>query len=331
MLSVVIPTQNMSTYLRPLLESFLSSSCDSFITEYIVVNDGSTDDTMAVLNAMSQESNWKGKLKVLDFSISQGRYQARKQGAMAAKEDLVFFSDTRVVLPGDAGPKLKELLKSHRYLMGMPFIDTSKSLFSLYWDRSHQWIYRKYFRDVKNGFYLNAENYEQYAKGTGMLIVEKRKFLDTCEGFGSEDLLSDDTLLLKEIVKTNPLFVSEKFAFEWEPRQSLKEFLWRLVDRGPGFVEYNFFYQRNRFFYAAIFAASFAVLVLVLSGFFLGSVLLGLLALFGVGAASVFLITQRPFEVLKLIPLHLLVLCSFSIGILYGLCYFGLGKHQKQS
>lgn len=329
MLSVVIPTQNMSSYLRPLLESFRSSGCDAFVSEYIVVNDGSTDQTSEVLRGLSLDTTWKTKLKVVENQEGKGRFKVRNQGALAANEDLLFFCDTRVLLPPVAGENLEQLLKAHRFLMGMPYIDTAKSVFSLYWDRSHRWIYRKYFRDVKDGFYLNSENYEQYAKGTGLLIVDKEVFLKACDSFGSEGLLSDDTLLMKEIVRTNPIFVIEKFSFEWEPRQSCGEFLWRLIDRGPGFVEYNFFYQRNRFFYAAVCAGAFGVFVVTLAVLSGGSFLSGIFVLLGLGAGSVLLMTRRIDEVIKLVPLHLLVLCSFSMGVVYGLCYHVFTRRQR--
>ncbi len=328
MVSVVIPTQNMSLYLRPLLESFISSGCSTFISEYIVVNDGSHDDTTTIIESLKSENLWHDKLHLITNTVEQGRFVARKQGALAAKEDLIFFADTRVLLAEDAGQKLKELLKTHKYLMGMPIINTKKSIFNLYWERSHQWIYRKHYQAVKNGFYLTYDNYESYAKGTGMVILERSEFLRCCEVIGTNEMLADDTVLLREVVKKHPLFVTENFAYLWEPRQRLSDFLLRLIDRGPGFVQYNFFTKRNKFFFSSILAFLYACFALSLSTIFFGSFFLGLVILITTGASSIFLFTKNPAEVAKLLPLHILVLTAFSIGIFYGLLYYFANGHK---
>jgi glycosyltransferase involved in cell wall biosynthesis len=321
-ISLVIPTQNMASYLSSLLESFSASGCLSFIAEVIVVNDGSIDETASLLEQLQRDSEWGHKLRVITNESSKGRFAARKQAALAAKSELVFFSDTRISIPKDLGPKLSTLLEKHRFLMGVPIIDVSKSIFNLYWDRSHQWIFRKHFRDAKKGFFLNSENYEQYVKGTGMLIVEREVFLKSCESLGAGDILADDTLVMFEIVKCNPIFVSDKFLFGWEPRQSWSEFLFRLFDRGPGFVQYNILSKRNRFFYAFIFAVLFAIFTVLTTTLLMNSFLAGVAILLILGALSVVILTRNPVEILKLLPLHFCVLCSFSLGVLYGILYF---------
>jgi glycosyltransferase involved in cell wall biosynthesis len=322
MISIIIPTQNRGADLPPLLESLERSGVLPLLTEVLVVNDGSTDDTQDILFKMQMISPWKELLQVLPLKPHRGRFEARKQGAMKARGRLLFFVDLRILFPEDTGERLETLLQAHHHLMGMPRVDGSKSLFNLYWLRSHEWIYRKHFQDAELGFYLNSENYEEYSKETGVLIVPKNEFLQACEKFGDAVIMADDSILLREMVKTHDLFVTSRFSFDLEPRQTWKEFLWRLIDRGPGFVEYHFFTQRTRFFYASCLTILAASFTLVFSANHFHSLLPGLLLLSTTGCLSVLLITRKPLEVPRLMPLHFLVLCSFSIGIFYGLFHF---------
>jgi len=321
MISVVIPTQNMANYLPPLLQSFITSGFYDLVSECIVVNDGSTDNTEAILDQLKNQNQWRDRLKVVTNTQVQGRFSARLQGALVAKQPLVCFIDSRVTLSSELGGNLSRLLQHNHFLMGVPTIDISKSLFNLYWERSHEWIFRKHYQGVKKGFYLTAENYEQYAKGTGMLVVERQVFVESFKAIVGSEVLSDDTLLIREIASKNPIYVTGEFSYGWEPRQELTEFLWRLIDRGPGFVEYNFLEEKNRFFYASILAVVIAITVIGGVAAITGSFTYGILLLIFLGGLSVVLITRNPFEVLRLMSLHLLVLGCFSVGVIYGIAY----------
>lgn len=319
--SIVIPSQNMFMSLLRLLKSLEKTEVLSLVNEVIVINDGSTDRTAEELERLRQLNPWTEKLKIHSLPEARGRFEARQWGARLARSELVFFIDSRVSLRPGTAATLRDLCTEHRHLMGMTFIDTTQSLFNLYWERSHQWIFRKHYQDVAQGFYLNPENYEDYAKGTGLLILPREEFLHACENLGPGEVLADDTLLLHKLVQAHPLYVTGRFSFAWEPRQNLPDFLWRLFDRGPGFVQYHFLEQQTRFFAATLAAFLFAILGMAASWFALQSLWPGLLILLLLGSGSVLLITRRPLEVLRLAPLHTLVLASFTAGVFYGLAY----------
>ena len=327
--SLILPTQNMSESLGPLLKDLGASGLAEAFLEIIVVNDGSTDSTKNLLQIFSTELIYKNKLKVIHNKKSQGRFEARRQGAVSAKGELVFFLDSRIYLIPGTTEKIISSLQKHSFLMGMTIIDISKSVFNLYWERTHAWIYRKHYQDVKKGFYLSSENYEQYSKGTGLLVALKDDFLKACDKLGSVKIMADDTLLIQEIVQKHPIYVTSEFQFGWEPRQNLSEFLVRLFDRGPGFVQYHFFKQRTRFFYASLLAFTFGIFVLWGSWVQSSSLLPGLLSLIAIAGFSLILVTRNIFEFLKMFFLHILVLISFSAGILYGIVYCLL--HLKKS
>jgi glycosyltransferase involved in cell wall biosynthesis len=86
--SVVIPTYNQSLRLEITLASFLyQTSSVSF--EIIVVDDGSTDETLTVLKSYTK----KLPLSIIQQS-NKGRAAARNAGVLASQGELVLFCDS---------------------------------------------------------------------------------------------------------------------------------------------------------------------------------------------------------------------------------------------
>lgn len=57
-LSIIVPVYNVEKYIRTCLESVYSQGLDESIYEVIVVNDGSTDNSMGVIeNIISSHKN----------------------------------------------------------------------------------------------------------------------------------------------------------------------------------------------------------------------------------------------------------------------------------
>ena len=59
-LSLIIPAYNAEQYIKPCLDSILQNSKESLSkTEIIVINDGSTDNTLKILESYNQYKNIK--------------------------------------------------------------------------------------------------------------------------------------------------------------------------------------------------------------------------------------------------------------------------------
>lgn len=92
-ISVVIPTRNRSQ----LVTRAIASALDSGVAcgEVVVVDDGSTDDTLEVVGAISDK-----RVRYF-YSDSQGGPAARNLGFRAARNDLIkFLDDDDYLLPG---------------------------------------------------------------------------------------------------------------------------------------------------------------------------------------------------------------------------------------
>ncbi len=87
MISVIIPTYNRcGELLEKAIDSVLQQTCQSF--ELIIVDDGSTDDTVAVL-----KKRYPNRFKICT-TANQGPAAARNRGIKESSHDLIAFLDS---------------------------------------------------------------------------------------------------------------------------------------------------------------------------------------------------------------------------------------------
>lgn len=87
-ISVIIPVYNTSPFLRDCLDSVLNQTYANF--EVICVNDGSTDDSLSVLNYYSENHK---NLIIID-QLNNGVSAARNNGLKRATGDYITFVDS---------------------------------------------------------------------------------------------------------------------------------------------------------------------------------------------------------------------------------------------
>jgi hypothetical protein len=136
---------------------------------------------------------------------------------------------------------------------------------------------------------------------------------------GDSVALSDDTAIMKAMVRKKSLWLIPDAWGWWVPRETWAAFLWRLYDRGPGTVEYHVFARRGWIFWS------------IMSGFILT---LGWVAVFiddpeagtkllllatGLIALSARLFARNWAEAAKIAPLHVAVIFAVGFGVLKGL------------
>ena len=105
--SVIIPAYNVAPFIVECLDSVYEQTYSNI--ELIVVNDGSTDETLAMLRDYRVEH---GTMILID-QPNRGLSAARNAGLDIASGDFVFFLDLSM-LPWKAGSVLKHLPDSFR-------------------------------------------------------------------------------------------------------------------------------------------------------------------------------------------------------------------------
>lgn len=316
--TILVPTYNMAAYLMSLAESLLEAGLLPQLTEVLFVDDGSVDATPQTLEALTQDPRYENKIRVLRLEPNRGRFTARYEGAKVVKSPWILFLDSRLhVQPGFA-LNLQRALKRNCATVGWVETNVHKNVYCLYWQRSHEFLFRQHYQ-IRQPLELTADNYDRFLKGTGVFACKTEHFLSVCEALESHDVRSDDTLLLREMLEFGPIFIDPQLKVDWEPRAELFSFLFRLFERGPGFVEYHVFTRPGRWAFAVL-AALFALALWL--GYALrepGHAFMLALLLIPVIALSGWPFAMDMRERLRILPLHLLVVLSFGLGVLYGL------------
>jgi glycosyltransferase involved in cell wall biosynthesis len=318
--SIVIPTHNMREHVQALWKSLQSSGLAELCREIIVVDDGSTDGTGAFLQRLQEVDPLAGqKLKLAILPQNVGRFEARHQGAMQARSANLLFLDSRLTLPLDFAAELDAASAEHPSIVGSVDIDIKRNNFCLYWDRSHKFVFRNHFKHAHNPIELTPKNFDDFLSGTGCFLVPRHLFLEACDAFKGIGLLSDDTLLMKRISASVPITVHPRVRVGWVPRETFREFVWRMWDRGPGFVEYHVFEIRGRFFWFVVggLAAAVGLSWLLVAAPYVG-LPLTVLVMASIPASTA-LLAKSPGEFITLVPIHSAVVMAFAAGTLRGL------------
>lgn len=316
--SLIIPSYNMSEHLPRLFNSLDKSGLLKILDEVVFVDDGSTDSTLELINFYADRHF--NLVKVVCLLSNKGRFLARLAGAKEAKSEKLLFLDTRLELEDGFNQVFVNLIAKHSAIMGIVNIDTTASIFSLYWERTHRVLFRRHFRDAKNGFFLTYENYDQYLKGTTIFVCPRSIFIDSCEAFSGVEVLADDMALMKVIVQKTSIWVDASLAIRWWPRENYRDFLLRIWERGPSFVEYHVFSRKSGFLFWLVFFALISFFV-ALCGVFFAPFTTSLVIIFicFTMALSVIMFTKSLNEFLLLFPLHFLTLTTFGFAVLRGL------------
>jgi glycosyltransferase involved in cell wall biosynthesis len=324
-ISVVIPTYDMASFLPPLWDSLCRSGVVDAVDEVLFVDDGSRDDTAAVVRRLAPAA----KVRLVALPQNRGRFLARLEGARAARGDRLLFLDSRLELPDDFGAQLARVAAEHGNVCGCVDVDVTRNVFCLYWDRSHRLIFRRHYRDTRVPLTLTIDNYDRYLKGTTIFLCSRRLWIEACERFAATPLLNDDTFLMKEVVRREPIVVHPGLRVRWVPRERLGAFLWRLWDRGPSFAEYHVFAHRGAFFWAVMFglaALAAWLVVLVLDPRAAGLIAAVALALTALSTAAM---ARGPIELARLAPVHVAVVVTFGLAALRGIAVNLLRKAKR--
>lgn len=89
-LSIIIPAYNESTYIHRCLQNVVNVKIKGWEKEIILVNDGSTDNTIQIVNDFSKNIF---KLKIIDSKINQGKGASLQKGINKATGDIIIVQD----------------------------------------------------------------------------------------------------------------------------------------------------------------------------------------------------------------------------------------------
>jgi dolichyl-phosphate beta-glucosyltransferase len=107
--SIIVPAYNEATRVGPTLEAMLAYlQSQPWTAEVIVVDDGSHDDTVKVVQEIAQNNP---NLRIVCNEINRGKGYSVRRGMQVARGDVIAFSDADLSSPIEELPKLLDALE----------------------------------------------------------------------------------------------------------------------------------------------------------------------------------------------------------------------------
>ena len=188
-LSIVIPAYNAEQYIKPCLDSILQNSKESlFETEIIVINDGSTDNTLKNLEGYNHYKNIK-----IHTTKNQGVSAARNLGISLAKGEWITFIDADDTV-------------NTNFSKVVNLVENSKSPFIIFGNYDIETIDKKILttQTLQSSMYLSGP----WSKVYNRQFLIKYKIL-----FEKDILMGEDMLFNLEVIQNSDAIESYKIGF----------------------------------------------------------------------------------------------------------------------
>jgi glycosyltransferase involved in cell wall biosynthesis len=239
-LTVVIPIYNEAVeYLRTTLGALAEAADRAPVDMDVVVVDDGSD--VPVTDALG-DTPLGSRLRIVRQE-NAGRLRARERGLDEVTTPWVLFLDARIVLePASlafaadriASDPARGIFNAHVTIRtdGRPFGRFWRAITTIAWP---DYITRP--REMSFG----VERFDHYPKGTTCLLVRTELFRTAMDAFATDlvddRLVNDDTVLIRTIAETHPIWLSPEFACIYEPRTTALGFFRQVFFRGTTFYD----------------------------------------------------------------------------------------------
>lgn len=237
-LSVVMPVFNEPAWVRESLTAVLAEGARAGIDlDVVVVDDGSTDETAAVLDALAAETG----IRVV-HQPNAGRMAARTTGVQLAAQPLVLLLDSRVIIQPGALSWLRAQVAEHpERVVWCGHVDTAPgNPYASFWSGLAKVGWRAYASQPRLVSF-GIEEFDAYPKGTGCLMVPRDLMLRVADDarslFADARFASDDTRLLRDMATAERIWLSPEFRFLYHGKAGLRGFGRQAFFRGTTFVD----------------------------------------------------------------------------------------------
>ncbi|MCL4339422.1 glycosyltransferase [Patescibacteria group bacterium] len=239
-LSIVIPAYNCQNTIIPLLSSIAVSKRVNFREiEVIVVDDGSKDETVAIISSIASRNGGFSEahfgslhashplfqLKIISLKKNQGPAHARNVGAKYAKGEVLIFFDSDVVVYKNTLFEVVRSFKSDPDLFALTGVwdkvQKSRDFFPKF-KALRDWSYWINERDPRNYYYLFSTRVAAIRRG---LFYRLGGFDDTYKAALVEDIELTYRIAKRHAVVFDPkVIVSHEFE---DFATVAKKYFWR--------------------------------------------------------------------------------------------------------
>lgn len=122
-LSVIIPVLNEEATIKTILDKVITLKG---IYEVIVINDGSTDKTLKILQKLKKSVKFAKKLKIFSHKVNLGKGSAVRSGIKMAKGDYIIIQDADLEYDPTEFSKLTKIADKNTAVYGSRIMGKSK-------------------------------------------------------------------------------------------------------------------------------------------------------------------------------------------------------------
>lgn len=239
-LSVVIPSYNSAAWLPTTFDALAAAlRAADVAAEVIVIDDGSTDDTVDVVRARA--GDFPGEL-VVSSQPNSGRFLARWAGLQQARAETVLLLDSRVLLDrASIAYALAQVGASPQRVAWNGYVVTDRTapLVGRFWEVPTHVFWGGFLRSPRP-VDLTAETFDSAPKGTTLFLAPRDVLVDAFRAAwpdGDARFVSDDTKLLRYIAAEHSIRLDPAFSATYRPRTTFQGFVAHSFDRGTLFVD----------------------------------------------------------------------------------------------
>ncbi|PKG49993.1 MULTISPECIES: TIGR04283 family arsenosugar biosynthesis glycosyltransferase [Olleya] len=200
MISIIIPVLNEAEHITELLYHLIDNASLNTIQEIIVVDGGSTDNTVSIINTLG--------LNIKVLHSEKGRAKQMNIGAKASKGDILYFLHADSFPPNRYDHLILEEIKK----------GNNAGCFRLQFDSKHWWL--------RLASWLTKFSWRASRGGDQSQFITKALFNDI-GGFNETYTIYEDNILINELYKRNE-FVVINHKLKTSARRYEKHGIWKL-------------------------------------------------------------------------------------------------------
>jgi glycosyltransferase involved in cell wall biosynthesis len=312
--SIVIPAYNAAAEIVRCLSSIAGQEAHGIGLEVVIVNDGSTDDTAAVV-AHYIAQNKLQNYRLINLQPNQGRFQARLAGIKAAANDTIMFVDSKIELARNAMQTIERI--NYLPLIGTQQRIVFNHIFDHFFFLVRRRNYFKEFPKVPGKFiYITEDNFDRCPKGIADFVCPKQILLGHLpENVGKD--ASDDTYWIKNISLKHKIMIHNDYEVIYYPRSDAREIISHVYERGPKFIDY--YYRPSSVYFwiinAGLLAAFLLLYLIVGAKAYMAAAACGL----AVNIATAAFLSRNPKDFVVSLIVFPVIGTAFLLGLLRGI------------
>lgn len=209
-ISIIIPVLNEEATIAKLLQHLLENSLSKNISEIIIVDGGSTDETMSSINTTSNaiKKSYPDFNKIQVINSSKGRAKQMNLGSKKANGDILYFLHVDSFPPKDFDQLIiNEVTKGNH-----------AGCFRMQFDSKHWWL--------KFASWFTQFNWKFCRGGDQSQFITKTLF-ENIGGYNENYVIYEDNVLIKKLYACKQFVVINK-TLKTSARLYEKHGIWKL-------------------------------------------------------------------------------------------------------